>query len=89
MVESGLTRSKNSINVAIKNLTDLGVSLIVYWAVGFAFMLGNSKGGNIGSSHFFTEFTGDGLQGLADRGSFKTPSGGAFYGSWPDCGSLQ
>lgn len=65
MVESGLTRSKNSINVAIKNLTDLGVSLIVYWAVGFAFMYGNSKGGRIGSSHFFTEFTGDGLQGLA------------------------
>lgn len=25
MVESGLTREKNSINVAIKNLTDIGI----------------------------------------------------------------
>ncbi|HPO03386.1 MAG TPA: hypothetical protein PL077_08585, partial [Treponemataceae bacterium] len=31
MVESGMTRSKNSINVAVKNLTDLGVSLLVFW----------------------------------------------------------
>ncbi len=35
MLESGLTRSKNSINVAIKNLTDLGVSMLVFWAGGF------------------------------------------------------
>jgi ammonium transporter, Amt family len=35
MVESGLTREKNSINVAIKNLTDIGISLLLYWIVGF------------------------------------------------------
>ena len=65
MVESGLTRSKNTINVAIKNLTDLGVSLILFWFIGFAFMFGNSKSGWIGSTHFFTEFTGPGLGNLA------------------------
>lgn len=52
MVESGLTRAKNSINVAIKNLTDLGVSMLVYWAFGFALMFGNSRWGLFGSSLF-------------------------------------
>ena len=65
MVESGLTRSKNTINVAIKNLTDLGVSVILFWIIGFAFMFGNSKSGWIGSTHFFTEFSGPGLANLA------------------------
>lgn len=52
MVESGLTREKNSINVAIKNLTDIGISLFVYWLFGFAIMFGHSKGGFIGTTHF-------------------------------------
>ena len=65
MVESGLTRTKNSINVAIKNLTDLGVSLMLYWAFGFAFMFGNSQSGWFGNTHFFIEFSGKGMQGLA------------------------
>ena len=52
MVESGLTREKNSINVAIKNLTDIGISLFVYWLVGFALMFGKSAGGFIGLSGF-------------------------------------
>ncbi len=65
MVESGLTRTKNSINVAIKNLTDLGVSLIVFWCAGFALMFGDSFRGLFGTSHFFTEFPGSSLYALA------------------------
>lgn len=53
MVESGLTREKNNINVAIKNLTDIGISVIMFWLVGFAFMFGASKSGWIGLSNFF------------------------------------
>lgn len=53
MVESGMTRSKNSINVAIKNLTDLGISTVFFWAFGFAFMFGVSFNGFIGASNFF------------------------------------
>ena len=53
MVESGLTREKNSINVAIKNLTDIGISVFIYWLFGFGLMFGLSKGGLIGSTHFF------------------------------------
>lgn len=52
-LESGLTRSKNSINVAIKNLTDFGISTILFWAFGFALMFGTSYGAWIGSTGFF------------------------------------
>ncbi|MDR1893205.1 MAG: ammonium transporter [Spirochaetales bacterium] len=52
MVESGLTRSKNSINVAIKNLTDFGISTMVYWICGFGLMFGASLGGLTGGSLF-------------------------------------
>ena len=52
-LESGLTRSKNSINVAIKNITDFGISTILFWAFGFAMMFGASVNGWIGSTQFF------------------------------------
>lgn len=52
-LESGLTRSKNSINVAVKNFTDFGLSVSLFWAFGFAVMFGTSYQGWIGSSGFF------------------------------------
>lgn len=52
-LESGLTRAKNNIDVAIKNLSDLGASVLLYWGVGFALMFGLSQGGWIGASDFF------------------------------------
>jgi|GEM_PF-71657 Amt family ammonium transporter len=52
MLESGLTRSKNSINVAIKNLTDLGISVLCFWLAGYALMFGPSIGGLIGAGGF-------------------------------------
>lgn len=52
-LESGLTRSKNSINVAIKNLIDFGLSVALFWAFGFALMFGSSYQGLIGQDHFF------------------------------------
>lgn len=55
MVESGLTRSKNSINVAVKNLTDLGVSVLIFWLFGFALMFGLSESGIIGTSGFLLD----------------------------------
>jgi Amt family ammonium transporter len=51
-LEAGVTRRKNNINVAMKNLTDFGVSTIVYWLLGFGLMFGLSKGGLIGASGF-------------------------------------
>lgn len=55
-LESGLTRAKNTINVAIKNLTDFGISSILFWALGFGFMFGESQRGLIGSTHFLLSF---------------------------------
>lgn len=54
-LESGLTRSKNSINVAVKNLADFGISLILFWVVGYGLMFGQSVGGWIGASHFLAD----------------------------------
>jgi Amt family ammonium transporter len=47
-LEAGLTQSKNSINVSLKNAIDCCVSFIVYWAIGFGLMFGNSYLGWIG-----------------------------------------
>jgi len=52
-LETGLVRSKNSINVAIKNLMDLCLCGAIFWAVGYGIMFGSSYNGLIGSSDFF------------------------------------
>lgn len=52
-LETGLVRSKNSINVAIKNLMDLCLSGALFWAIGYGIMFGSSMNGLIGSSAFF------------------------------------
>src|SRR5262245_23268030 len=51
-LESGLTRSTNSINVALKNLTGFGVAVLSFWLVGSGLMFGHSLDGFIGTSGF-------------------------------------
>ncbi|MEM8720423.1 MAG: ammonium transporter [Cyanobacteria bacterium P01_G01_bin.39] len=58
-LESGLTRSKNSINVAIKNLVDLGISVSFFWAFGYALMFGADWLGIIGTSGFVVSIESD------------------------------
>lgn len=48
LLESGLVRSKNSISVAQKNITDFVFSTLVFGAVGFMLMFGTSVGGLFG-----------------------------------------
>ncbi len=57
-LESGLTRAKNSINVAIKNLADFVFSVMGFWLVGFGLMFGFSRAGIIGTTWFMPEFGG-------------------------------
>lgn len=57
-LESGCTRTKNSINVAVKNLTDFGISVLIFWSLGFALMFGLSQSGIVGASGFFFETSG-------------------------------
>jgi len=51
-LESGLTRSKNSINVAVKNITDMIISVFLFWLFGFGVMFGASYLGLFGSDQF-------------------------------------
>jgi Amt family ammonium transporter len=57
-LESGLVRSKNSINVAIKNFTNFLVAAALFWLFGFGLMFGSDEGGLIGSSSFFYDGQG-------------------------------
>lgn len=52
MLEAGLTRAKNVVNICMKNLMDFSIGTIAFWMVGFAIMFG---AGNpwFGSSGFF------------------------------------
>ena len=43
-LEAGMTREKNNINVAIKNLCDFGISVAVFWAFGFAISVRHLRG---------------------------------------------
>ncbi len=52
MVETGLTRAKNASNILMKNLMDFSAGAVAFWAIGWAFMYGASKG-FIGTSQFF------------------------------------
>ena len=54
-LESGLTRSKNSINVAVKNFADFGISVALFWAFGYALAFGVSYAGLVGTSDFFVK----------------------------------
>ncbi|WP_269537369.1 ammonium transporter [Cerasicoccus fimbriatus] len=54
LLESGLVRAKNSINVAIKNMADFCVSAAVFWIVGFGLMFGDGPiSGYVGLTDFF------------------------------------
>ena len=52
-METGLSRHKNSINVALKNAADFGVSVVIFWIFGFGLMFGTSYNGFFGTDLFF------------------------------------
>ncbi len=62
-LESGLTRAKNSINVAMKNITDFIVAVLFFWVFGYGLMFGESAGGFVGISGFM-------LEGLTDPSDY-------------------
>lgn len=52
LIETGVVRSKNTINVAMKNLIDLVFGVIFFWIVGFGLMFGADIDHLVGSSKF-------------------------------------
>jgi len=69
MVEAGFTRAKNAVNIIMKNLMDMSLGAIAYWAIGFAIMFGVSKTGWFGTTGFF----------LSDYAADKDPWTLAFW----------
>ena len=60
LVETGFTRSKNSVNIVMKNFMDFSVGAVSYWAFGFALAYGGTTlGGFLAYGNFFLE--GDSL----------------------------
>jgi Amt family ammonium transporter len=45
LVESGMTRSKNAVNIAMKNILDICVGSLTYWLVGYSLMYGDTTNG--------------------------------------------
>ena len=51
-LETGKVRSKNSINVAAKNITDFILASAVFWVFGFSIMFGESWHGIAGTGQY-------------------------------------
>ena len=60
MLEAGLVRQKNSINVAYKNLMDFVVAGLVYWAVGYGIMYGAGHASGFFGTDLFLKSHSDG-----------------------------
>jgi len=55
LVEAGLTRAKNCVNIIMKNLLDFSVGSVTFWMVGFGLMFGASSTGWFGTTDFFVD----------------------------------
>ena len=56
MLEAGFTRMKNAANICAKNVMNIAIGLIAYWAIGFPFMFGDGNS-FIGYSGWFLSVT--------------------------------
>ncbi|MCP1144519.1 ammonium transporter [Lysinibacillus endophyticus] len=52
LLESGLVRTKNAVNVTMKIFVDLTVGILAFWLIGFGIMFGEDAFGMIGTSLF-------------------------------------
>ncbi len=54
MVETGMTRAKNAVNIMMKNMMDLSIGALSFWALGFGIMFGTGNA-FMGTSGFFVD----------------------------------
>lgn len=52
LLEAGMSRQKNTVNILMKNFMDFGLRTIAYCLIGFGLMYGADKGGIIGTTLF-------------------------------------
>ena len=64
-VEIGMTRSKNSINILMKNFVDFSAGSLIFFLFGFTLMFGEDIGGFLGLPSF--GFDSDEVNGIPDK----------------------
>jgi Amt family ammonium transporter len=52
LLESGMSRAKNALNVVMKNYMDVCLGTLVFWALGYGLMFGDNPSGLFGTSGF-------------------------------------
>lgn len=68
MVETGLTRAKNAVNIMMKNLLDFCFGAVLFWAIGYAIMYSSTDANFIGFD-----------KSLALLGTANAPADGPAY----------
>ena len=60
LLESGMTQSKNAVNIAMKNFMDISVATITFWVIGYGLMYGAKTAGiiSLGSDIWFNPGAG-------------------------------
>ena len=53
LLESGMARSKNALNVVMKNYMDVCFGSLIFWALGYGLMFGANHSGWFGTDNFF------------------------------------
>jgi Amt family ammonium transporter len=56
LLETGMSRAKNAVNVMMKNYTDVCMASVIFWLIGYSLMFGENTTG-------FYGFSGFGLEG--------------------------
>ncbi|XP_063960880.1 putative ammonium transporter 1 [Lytechinus pictus] len=54
-LEAGSVRAKNTTNILLKNMLDVCIGAVAYWAIGYAFAFGKQANAFIGYRYFFFE----------------------------------
>jgi Amt family ammonium transporter len=67
LVEAGFTRSKNTVNILMKNLIDFAIGSLVFWIIGYTLMYGEDIGGFLGKIHLF--YGSEEINGVPDMAS--------------------
>lgn len=52
LLETGMSRSKNAVNVMMKNYTDVCIASVIFWLIGYSIMFGSNPSGYAGFSGF-------------------------------------
>lgn len=64
LIESGMSRAKNSVNVIMKNYTDVCVGSLIFFCVGYGLMFGTNNTGFWGTDRFLVNASNGGEWGF-------------------------